>query len=244
MSLSAKHIFLIRHGESEQNTKQTTRDVFDGDVHLTENGHKQAKEVGIFLKKYVEDHNIPLDNSLLWESPYVRTEETAAEICRNLAIPKIYEDPRLIEKDFGEFNNVWYENWKKVNPRAAKVMRVRAKSMRGKFFERPPQGDSPLDVYMRVTSFLETIGRDHYETLFIVAHGVVIRTFLMRIFHYSLTWYFGCPKVPNCGVFLMEKEDRMMDRGCIYPEDAVSKWGDHLQSMLSHDTLYRNQMLP
>lgn len=240
MSLSVKNIFLIRHGESEQNAKQTSHDVFDGDVHLTELGHSQAEEAGLFLKNYIREHNISLDNSLMWESPYVRTEETSEEIRKNLTVPKVYQDPRLIEKDFGEFNNVWYEEWGKYNPHAAQVMSVRAKSMRGKFFERPPQGDAPLDVYMRVSSFLETISRDHYETLFIVAHGVVIRVFLMRMFHYSLNWYFNCPKVPNCGIFLLKHEEKMKDCGCIYPETAIQEWSNHQQKMIRQNTLYKN----
>lgn len=240
MPLSVNHIFLIRHGESEQNTKSVSQDVFDGDVHLTDTGRKQAEDAGRFLKEYTEKHNIALDHSLLWESPYVRTEETAEEICKHLSVPKIYQDPRLIEKDFGEFNNVWYDDWQKVNPRAAKVMSVRAKSMRGKFFERPPQGDAPLDVYMRVSSFLETIARDHYETLFIVAHGVVIRVFLMRLFHYSLNWYFNAPKVPNCGIFLLKREEKMVDHGCIFPSTAVDEWHNHLQRMIEQNTLFKN----
>ena len=235
-----KRIFLIRHGESEQNAKQVTPDIFDGDVHLTALGRKQAADAGRFLKNYVAEHNSPLENSLLWESPYVRTEETSAEIRKHLSVPKVYQDPRLIEKDFGEFNNVWYENWSDVNPHAAEVMGVRSKSMRGKFFERPPQGDSPLDVYMRVSSFLETIGRDSYETLFIVAHGVVIRVFLMRMFHYSLNWYFNAPKVPNCGIFLLKREEKMKDCGCIYPQSGVSAWQEHLQRMAEQDTLHKN----
>lgn len=157
-----------------------------------------------------------------------------------LTFPKLYQDPRLIEKDFGEFNNVWYEDWKNVNPRAAEVMAVRAKSMRGKFYERPPQGDSPLDVYMRVSSFLDTICRDEYETLFIVAHGVVIRVFLMRMFHYSLNWYFNAPAVPNCGIFLMERNCKMQDIGCIYPQAAIHPWQEHYQKMHEQETLHKN----
>lgn len=235
-----KRIFLIRHGESTQNAKEITPDIFDGDAHLTALGCQQAYEAGVFLKNYIEQHNISLDNALLWESPYVRTEETSAEIRKNLRISKVYQDPRLIEKDFGEFNNVWYDDWKNVNPHAAEVMSVRSKSMRGKFFERPPQGDSPLDVYMRVSSFLETISRDDYETLFIVAHGVVIRVFLMRMFHYSLNWYFNAPKVPNCGIFLLERESKMLDRGCIHPANGIEPWKNHMQCMIDNGTLHKN----
>ena len=240
MQFSAKRIFLIRHGESEQNVKLATPNVFDGDVHLTELGRKQADDAGGFLADYVETHHISLDNSVLWESPYVRTEETSAEIRKHLAVPKVYQDPRLIEKDFGEFNNVWYDEWRSVNQHAAEVMDVRSRSMRGKFFERPPQGDSPLDVYMRVSSFLETIGRDRYETVFIVAHGVVIRVFLMRMFHYSLNWYFNAPKVPNCGIFLLEREEGFRDRGCIYPQSAGEEWRRHGQRMAEQNTLHKN----
>ena len=47
-------IFLIRHGESMQNTKENEKKKLpDHKVYLTEKGKKEAKEAGLFLKKYI-----------------------------------------------------------------------------------------------------------------------------------------------------------------------------------------------
>ena len=46
-------IFLIRHGESMQNTKENYQlGLPDHKVYLTDKGIKEANEAGLFLKQY------------------------------------------------------------------------------------------------------------------------------------------------------------------------------------------------
>ncbi len=72
------NIFLIRHGESMQNTKlNETIKLPDHKVYLTEKGKRQAKEVGEFLKEYIFFHNIDISTARMWVSPYTRTRQTA-----------------------------------------------------------------------------------------------------------------------------------------------------------------------
>lgn len=96
-------IFLIRHGESEQNVNGCSA-VPDPDVCLTEKGKKQANETGKKLKKYLKEHDISLDNARMWVSPYLRTMETSEIINKHLNIKDVFQDPRIVEKDFGNFD--------------------------------------------------------------------------------------------------------------------------------------------
>ena len=55
----------------------------------------------------------------------------------------------------------------------------------GRFFYRFPQGEAGLDVYNRVTGFIETVRRRHTGSeccIVIVTHGLALRLFLMRWF--------------------------------------------------------------
>ena len=71
-------IFLIRHGESIQNTKENHKlGLPDHKVYLSKIGKEQAVKVGEFLKEYTLENNIDLENAVLWVSPFERTRETA-----------------------------------------------------------------------------------------------------------------------------------------------------------------------
>ena len=89
-------IFLIRHGESIQNTKVNYQlGLPDHKVYLSDLGKKQAHEAGIFLKRYIDDGAIDLTKATLWVSPYERTRETAQIINQYLQIPTVKEDITL-----------------------------------------------------------------------------------------------------------------------------------------------------
>lgn len=86
-------IFLIRHGESMQNTKDNYKiGLSDHKVYLTDKGKREASLAGEFLLSYISDNNIDLSNSVMWVSPYARTRETASIINEMLGIKNIKED--------------------------------------------------------------------------------------------------------------------------------------------------------
>ena len=98
-------IFLIRHGESMQNTKENySIGLPDHKVYLTEQGKEEARLAGEFLKKYIVDNKINISNSVMWVSPYTRTRETASIINEQLSIKKVKEDITLIEQQYGLFS--------------------------------------------------------------------------------------------------------------------------------------------
>lgn len=61
-------VFLVRHGRSQSNAGLATKD--PQNVELVDLGHKQAQQIGTFLKDYTQ-----ID--LIVTSPYLRTQQTA-----------------------------------------------------------------------------------------------------------------------------------------------------------------------
>jgi broad specificity phosphatase PhoE len=181
-------------------------------------GEKQAYDAGAFLKWYIDEHQIPMELSALWESPYLRAEQTANGIKKHMSFFRNYQDPRLVERDMGLFDNVSRENWDELAPAETHNTDIRQHSLRGKFFCRLPQGESPLDVFVRISTFMESIYRDRFNNLFIVTHGAVIKVMLMKIFHHSLEWFYKEKRPANCSIRLIEcdEDHKPIDCGYIY----------------------------
>ncbi|HPE14649.1 MAG TPA: histidine phosphatase family protein [Bacilli bacterium] len=202
-------IFLIRHGESMQNTKENfDLKIPDHLVCLTSNGIEQAKQTGLLLKNYIEQNNIEIDNATLWVSPYERTRQTAKIVNQHLQISDIKEDITLIEQRYGLFSDTPIEECKKKYPEQFEFY-DRYYQNDGKFYAKLPQGESPYDVAIRVKLFIDTIFRDlnnGKENIFLVTHGTVIRTFVLDWFHYSPEWFNAEPNMENCSVRLIEKK--------------------------------------
>ncbi|RMX63117.1 hypothetical protein KXD40_007149 [Peronospora effusa] len=175
-----KRLILMRHGESEGNIDpELYGRVPDNAMHLTELGYEQAIAAGESIKKLVGNETMRFI-----VSPYVRTIETFCGIRKAWgfqgdAIPWT-EEPRIREQDFGNFQE----------PR--KIRECKAQRRRfGSFFYRFPSGESPADVYDRVSSFLESLYRmfvkSSEENYVLVTHGVAIRVILMRYFKYRIS---------------------------------------------------------
>lgn len=199
-------IFLIRHGESMQNTKENYEvKLPDHKVYLTNKGREEANKVGIFLKEYCSNNNISLSNSTLWISPYERTRETAKIINDYLNISKCKEDIALIEQRYGLFSDMDIEKIKEKYPNAFEFYDNYYRND-GKFYAKFPLGESPFDVALRTRQFIETIYRDKENILFIVTHGTVIKTFVMNFMHYSPEWYNNEPTPNNCSIRLIDND--------------------------------------
>jgi broad specificity phosphatase PhoE len=167
-------IKLVRHGESLANVH-----AFDpqkeGDYRapLTDLGRGQARDVGLALGAGF------LHGALVYLSPYVRARQTWEELALGAGVepraPLLYEDPRLREQDHG-YSDV----------AAQAPMRER----HGWFYYRYEGGESPADVYDRVSGFLESmmrqVERKNTERVVIVTHGMAIRCFVMRFMHLTV----------------------------------------------------------
>lgn len=220
-------IFLIRHGESMQNTGENFDiKLPDHKVYLTKEGENQADLAGKFLKEFTLENNIDISNATLWVSPFTRTRQTAKIINNHLNIKDVKEDITLIEQRYGLFSDNPIEECRKRFPEQFELY-DRYYQNDGKFYAKLPQGESPYDVAIRMKQFIETIFRDLNEgkdTLFIVSHGTTIRAFILNWFHYSPEWFNAEPNMENCAIRYIEKSNGIsMDNNYIYGSEKVKK---------------------
>ncbi len=211
------HIFLIRHGESVANVGENyEKRLPDHLVSLTERGKSEAREAGAWLKAYCDEKGIDLSRARIWRSPYLRTRQTSEEFNKSLGITDIREDITLTEQQFGLFDSLPESEWERMFPIEHAEYR-RQLANYGKFYARPPLGESPFDVAIRVHQFMGTIYRDYeahgMNTLFIFTHGTTLRAFLLRWFHYSPEWYHEERNPKNCQIRVI---DGNKDLGYIY----------------------------
>lgn len=162
-------IKLVRHGESAANIGSFDPQK-EGDfrAELTENGKAQARNAGAVIGSSF------VDGALAYLSPYARTRETLDTLLQGAGATReqtlgVYEDPRLREMDHG-YSDV----------QAQRPMREK----HGWFYYRYTGGESPADVYDRISSFLESmmrqVERKRAERVLVITHGMAIRCFVMR----------------------------------------------------------------
>ena len=195
--MKPNRIILIRHGQSQGNIDVNQyQTVPDYALHLTPKGIEQSVEAGARIKEIIGSESLHV-----YLSPYVRTRQTFEhlKISFETNIEKIVEDPRIREQDWGHFRHPG------VNEEI-----VRARDSFGSFYYRIPDGESGADVYDRVSTFLETLHRDFNKSRYpqnalIVTHGLTLRLFLMRWFHWTVEEFENLRNPLNCQVVVMQK---------------------------------------
>jgi broad specificity phosphatase PhoE len=185
-------------------------------VSLTDSGVKQAYEAGKWLSQYCQQNGIDLSKARIWRSPYLRTRQTSEEFNKSLQIQCVREDITLTEQQFGKFDSLPEELWKVEYPKEyAECQRLWKNN--GKFYVRYPDGESAYDVAIRIHQFFDTIYRDFDKhgtnPLFVFTHGVTLKCFSLRWFHYSPEWFEEEKNPHNCWIRLINKE---LDCGYIY----------------------------
>jgi 2,3-bisphosphoglycerate-dependent phosphoglycerate mutase len=176
-------LWLVRHGQSQGNVARDIADeaghheiaidVRDVDVPLSELGQRQASATGDWFA------SLPAKErpEVILTSPYIRAKQTARIICEvgalagGLARPHI--DERLREREFGVFDRLTGIGIRERFPDEAAH-----RAMLGKFYHRPPGGESWADVILRLRSVMNTINL-HYadRRVLIVCHQVVVLCF-------------------------------------------------------------------
>lgn len=196
--MKPKRIILVRHGKSEGNAdKSQYETVPDYALNLTLDGIEQARQAGQEIKRIVGAETIHV-----YLSPYCRTRQTYHHIYENIEknVVKAFEDPRIREQDWGHLRNP------EINDEI-----IRARDNFSPFYYRIPDGESGADVYDRVSTFLETLHRDfgkpnYPQNALIVTHGMTLRLFLMRWFHWSVEEFENLHNPRNCQVVVMQQE--------------------------------------
>ncbi len=155
-------LYLIRHGQTDWNTKK----IFRGraDVPLNDHGRREAEALSAHLKDIRAD--------ACYASPLSRARETAEAVARPHSLD-VTDDAGVIDVDYGE--------WQGLSD--AKVKKKYAETYRG-WHERPhrtrfPDGESLTMVRRRALASVLRINDAHPDgTIFLVAHRVVTKVLM------------------------------------------------------------------
>lgn len=202
-------LWIVRHGESAGNVARDearaaglprialeTRDV---DVPLSPRGVEQAEALARWFAAMPADER---PEAVLC-SPYVRAVQTADVIARGGGIapgaPAHCLDERLREREFGILDRLTTLGIREIYPQQAEQ-----RAHVGKFYHRPPGGESWCDVILRLRSALDTLSL-HYadRRVLIVGHQVVVlclRYLLERLTEAEILAIDAQGDVANCGV--------------------------------------------
>ncbi|WP_328459862.1 histidine phosphatase family protein [Actinoplanes sp. NBC_00393] len=133
----------------------------DADVPLTDLGREQAEAVGRLLAKH--------EPRLAVVSPYLRTRQTAETALKGSGIEMIV-DERLRDRELGILDLL---TGRGVQARLPDEARRRARL--GKFYYRPPGGESWADVLLRLRALLREIRADYPgERVVLFAHEATV----------------------------------------------------------------------
>jgi len=173
-------LWLVRHGESMGNVADAEAhrtgagrlhlDVRDPDVPLSSTGEQQADALGRWLA------GLPAGDrpTTVLSSPFRRAADTARRAVAASGLDlRIRYDERLRERDFGAFDGMTGTAIRDSYPDEA-----RRRDLLGKFYYRPPGGESWADVALRVRSLLATEALRHDgERLACFTHQAVVMVF-------------------------------------------------------------------
>jgi len=202
-------LWIVRHGESAGNVARDAAmtaglaeiDIAgrDANVPLSTLGEQQSRALGRWFaaKPETERPNVVL------VSPYRRAQQTAALIRDASGLdpdsPEFIIDERLREKEFGILDRLTRSGIEQVHPQQAEYRRLL-----GKFYHRPPGGESWCDVILRLRSALDTMSL-HYDgcRVLVVAHQVVVlclRYLLEHMTEEQILAVDAAGDVANCSV--------------------------------------------
>jgi broad specificity phosphatase PhoE len=215
-------LWIVRHGQSAGNVARDQAEAAghplidialrDMDVPLSPLGEQQAAAVGRWFGSLppAQRPNVVLC------SPYVRALQTAHLLLDAAGLAEddlsFATDERLREKEFGILDRLTVLGITQHYPELAQQRRHV-----GKFYFRPPGGESWCDVILRLRSVVETITREYRrERVLVVAHQVTVnclRYLLERLNEAQILDIDRQADVPNCGVTSYEFDPAVGRRG-------------------------------
>jgi len=230
-------ILLVRHGQATSNKDKTllTKHA-DHAMPLSETGIQHAALVGEQLRDFLEiqtkedkERGLPKRYRRLWQSPFRRTRETADLIMKSAGqyIDDRREHILLSEQQFGLFEGHSLDELQKLYPLEYAYFE-KCIQAEGRFWARPPLGESRFDVAQRVHQAFGSFNRDaqfhDIQDLIVVSHGVTLRAFLMMWLHKPPEWFEKETNPPLCSVRFIENN---ADKGYIFKgfvEDEAQKF--------------------
>ena len=173
-------LWIVRHGESAGNVARDAAHAAglalidiaerDVDVPLSPLGEQQAEALGRWFAAMPE-HERP---DVLLTSPYLRARRTGELIRAAGGLspdqPEFVVDERVREKEFGILDRLTRFGIEQQHPEQAEFRRLL-----GKFYHRPPGGESWCDVILRLRSAINTVNQQYCKRrVLVVGHQVVV----------------------------------------------------------------------
>lgn len=201
-----ERIWVVRHGQSAGNVARDHAESNnitlielehrDADVPLSSLGERQSQALGAWVLALAE-HQRP---QIVLTSPYVRARQTAQAVVDALGRDRrLIIDERLREKEFGVLDRYTSSGIVATFPELAAQ-----RQLVGKFYFRPPGGESWCDVILRLRGVVGDLQRNHAGArVMIVAHQVIVncmRYLLEGLDEQTILDIDREGDVPNCGV--------------------------------------------
>ena len=202
-----QEIWLVRHGQSAGNVARDLAEAAAGhridiadrdvDVPLSELGERQSQALGSWFAALSPEQQ----PTVVLHSPYVRAFETANILMQRLDRSRLVveSDERLREKEFGILDRLTTHGIAHHYPEL-----YEQRQHVGKFYFRPPGGESWCDVILRLRSVVDTLNREFCrERVLIVAHQVTVNCFrylFERMDEKTILDFDRAGDVPNCSV--------------------------------------------
>ena len=201
-------LWIVRHGQSAGNVASDAAEAQglqtihlptrDMDVPLSDLGRQQAQSLGRWF-----GHMDACDRpELVLCSPYIRAHDTALlllEAGKMTLDVKVRLDERLREKEFGILDQLTHLGIRQQHPLLDQQRR-----QVGKFYFRPPGGESWCDVILRLRSVHEMVTREYAgKRLLVIAHQVIVncmRYLVEQLDEKQILMIDRASSVPNCGV--------------------------------------------
>jgi broad specificity phosphatase PhoE len=212
-------LWIVRHGQSAGNVARDAADaaglaaididIRDVDVPLSDLGGRQADALGRWFAALPKAER----PEVVLTSPYVRARQTARAICEAGGVAEAARQPvvdeRLREREFGLWDRLTTAGVREKFPDQAEQ-----RAIMGKFYHRPPGGESWADVILRLRSALDTLSLHHADRrVLIVCHQVVL-----------LCLRYILEELDEAAILAIDKEGDVVNCGlCEYafePDDA------------------------
>ncbi|HEV7775298.1 MAG TPA: histidine phosphatase family protein [Luteibacter sp.] len=200
------HLWIVRHGQSAGNVARDRAEASgaplielghrDADVPLSGLGREQSEALAAWVA------GLPADRrpTVFLSSPYVRAQQTCRIVAEAIgAGDDIVVDERLREKEFGVLDRYTRHGILEHFPDLAAQ-----RKLVGKFYFRPPGGESWCDVVLRLRSVSSDLQRNYArERVFVVGHQVIVNCFrflLERMDEATILAIDSQGDVPNCAI--------------------------------------------
>ncbi|WP_336621867.1 histidine phosphatase family protein [Variovorax sp. J22R115] len=202
-------LWIVRHGQSAGNVARDAAESGglavielawrDIDVPLSELGVEQSIAVGDWFASLA-----PNDQpEVILCSPYERARQTAQLVAERArwasSSATLRLDERLREKEFGILDRLTKFGIQQKHPDLHEQ-----RTHVGKFYFRPPGGESWCDVILRLRSLIEMITREYSQRrVLVVAHQVIVNCMRYLLEHLDEKQILEIDRqgdVPNCAI--------------------------------------------